>query len=61
MAIGGEYRFRYVRARHWERLATDWLEKGAKGPAPFIEIRQMVFEGTYDAYQWERVNQRKIS
>jgi len=39
----------------WERLATKWLNDGAQGAPPFVEIRQLVFEGTYDAFQWDRV------
>lgn len=42
----------------WEQRATQWLA-GAPGEAPFIEVRQLVFEGTYDAFQWARVGSRK--
>ncbi len=43
----------------WERLALDWLKGDGKGQPPFVEIRQLIFEGTYDAFQWERVTQRQ--
>ncbi len=43
----------------WEKLAQRWLDQGAKGPPPFIEVRQLVFEGTYDAFQWDRVMRRQ--
>ena len=39
----------------WEKLARTWLEEGARGEPPFVEIRQLCFEGTYDAFQWDRV------
>lgn len=43
----------------WEELAKAWLAGGGKGPPPFIEVRQLVFEGTYDAFQWDRVMRRQ--
>jgi hypothetical protein len=43
----------------WERLAQQWLEQGAQGEPPFVEVRQLVFEGTYDAFQWDRVMRRQ--
>ena len=43
----------------WEKMAKAWLDGGAKGPPPFIEVRQLVFEGTYDAFQWDRVMRRQ--
>lgn len=43
----------------WERLAQKWLEEGRQGDPPFIEVRQLVFEGTYDAFQWDRVMRRQ--
>jgi len=44
----------------WEKLARKWLDHGdAASPMPRIEVRQLVFEGTYDAYQWERVGRRQ--
>jgi hypothetical protein len=43
----------------WEALAKSWLERGAKGRPERIEVRQLVFEGTYDAYQWDRVARRR--
>ena len=36
----------------WEELARRWLDGGVDGTPSFIEIRQLVFEGTYDAYKW---------
>jgi hypothetical protein len=43
----------------WERLAEEWLADGAKGEPPFVEVRQLIFEGTYDAFQWDRVMHRQ--
>jgi superfamily II DNA or RNA helicase len=42
----------------WERLARQWLTS-KDGDLPRVEVRQLVFEGTYDAFQWERVTRRK--
>jgi hypothetical protein len=42
----------------WEKLARNWIDGVAK-PKPRIEVRQLVFEGTYDAFQWERVARRQ--
>ena len=45
----------------WEALANDWLLQPAatRGPAPKVEVWQIIFEGTYDASQWERVGRRQ--
>lgn len=43
----------------WERLAQDWLDGERQGEPPFVEVRQLVFEGTYDAFQWDRVMRRQ--
>jgi hypothetical protein len=43
----------------WERLAQAWLQGGTQGTPPFVEVRQLVFEGTYDAFQWDRVMRRQ--
>ncbi len=43
----------------WERLARKWLEGESRLGPTFIEVRQLVFEGTYDAFQWERVKRRQ--
>jgi hypothetical protein len=43
----------------WERLAREWLAGGAQGAPPFVEVRQLIFEGTYDAFQWDRVMRRQ--
>jgi hypothetical protein len=43
----------------WERRAQKWLDDGAQGEPPFIEVRQLIFEGTYDAFQWDRVKRRQ--
>lgn len=43
----------------WELRAQKWLADGAQGEPPFVEVRQLVFEGTYDAFQWDRVMRRK--
>jgi hypothetical protein len=43
----------------WEQKAQHWLANGEGEPPPYIEVRQMIFEGTYDAYQWDRVMRRQ--
>lgn len=43
----------------WERLAQKWLDEGAQGVPPFVEVRQLIFEGTYDAFQWDRAMRRQ--
>src|SRR5689334_6172364 len=47
----------------WERLARKWLDEreqgDVEGEPPFIEVRQLVLEGTYDAFQWDRVMRRQ--
>jgi hypothetical protein len=43
----------------WEKLARQWLAEGALGNPPFVEVRQLIFEGTYDAFQWDRVMRRQ--
>ncbi|WP_375757348.1 helicase-related protein [Corallococcus exercitus] len=43
----------------WEQCAQTWLSDGANGEPPFVEVRQLVFEGTYDAFQWDRVMRRQ--
>ena len=43
----------------WEQRAQQWLKGGAQGEPPFVEVRQLVFEGTYDAFQWDRVARRQ--
>ena len=43
----------------WERLAQKWLAGGAQGAPPFVEVRQLIFEGTYDAFQWDHVMRRQ--
>lgn len=43
----------------WEWLAQNWLDGGRQGEPPFVEVRQLVFEGTYDAFQWDRVMRRQ--
>ena len=37
----------------WEKLTNDWIKGGSEGSPSFIEVRQLVFEGTYDAFQWD--------
>jgi helicase-like protein/SNF2 domain-containing protein len=43
----------------WERRAQKWLDDGAQGEPPYIEVRQLLFEGTYDSFQWDRVMRRQ--
>ena len=44
----------------WEQCAQEWLKGNRTGPPPFVEVRQLVFEGTYDAFQWDRVMRRQL-
>ncbi|MEW6558950.1 MAG: helicase-related protein [Pseudomonadota bacterium] len=44
----------------WEQRAQKWLDEGQEGDPPFVEVRQLVFEGTYDAFQWDRVRRRQV-
>ena len=44
----------------WEQRAQQWLADGAQGEPPFVEVCQLVFEGTYDAFQWNRVGRRQL-
>ena len=43
----------------WEKLANRWLAEGGQSEPPFVEVRQLIFEGTYDAFQWDRVMRRQ--
>jgi hypothetical protein len=43
----------------WEQRAQTWLADMTTGKPPFIEVRQLIFEGTYDAFQWDRVMRRQ--
>ena len=43
----------------WEKRAKKWLADVAQGEPPFVEVRQLIFEGTYDAFQWDRVMRRQ--
>lgn len=36
----------------WERRAEAWKASGCEGPMPKILVEQVMFEGTYDEYQW---------
>lgn len=45
----------------WERRAQAWMDAGAQGEPPYVEVRQLIFEGTYDAFQWDRVRHRQHS
>jgi hypothetical protein len=44
----------------WEQMAKKWLAAAPseRGEPPFIEVKQLLFEGTYDAFQWGRVERR---
>jgi hypothetical protein len=44
---------------YWERLAKTWLASGSDSEPPFIEVIQLLFEGTYDAFQWDTVMRRQ--
>jgi hypothetical protein len=41
----------------WEKSFEQWWD--GKGDLKFIEVRQLMFEGTYDAFQWESVMRRQ--
>jgi hypothetical protein len=43
----------------WEQRAEKWLANDAQGEPPFVEVRQLIFEGTYDSFQWDRVTRRQ--
>lgn len=43
----------------WEKRAQEWLDGGRQSDTPYVEVRQLVFEGTYDAFQWDRVMRRQ--
>jgi len=43
----------------WEKRARRWFAEGMQGDPPYIEVRQLSLEGTYDAFQWDRVDSRK--
>jgi hypothetical protein len=43
----------------WEQRAQRWLADGVQGEPPYVEVRQLIFEGTYDAFQWDRVMRRR--
>ena len=44
----------------WEERFKQWRAEGGQDPIQFIEVRQLVFEGTYDAFQWDRVMRRSM-
>ena len=48
-----------LKGSRWERLYEEWRANGGQTPLPFIEVRQLLFQGTYDAYQWDRVMRRQ--
>lgn len=45
----------------WEVRAEEWLrqDEATRAAPPKVEVRQIVFDGTYDAKQWERVGKRQ--
>lgn len=44
----------------WEKLAHEYLETGAnQREFPYIEVDYLVFEGTYDQHQFERMKLRR--
>jgi hypothetical protein len=47
----------------WERSARKWIDldgaERARAEPPFIEVRQLVFAGTYDQFQWDAVHARQ--
>jgi hypothetical protein len=45
----------------WEQMAKEWLAiPPERGEPPYIEVQQLLFEGTYDAFQWDRVGRRLV-
>jgi hypothetical protein len=45
----------------WEKCAQAWLKDRSEDGIPFIEVRRLVFEGTYDAFQWDKVSSRQAA
>ena len=43
----------------WEQRASEWMNDPRDVPAPFIEVRSVILDGTYDVFQWQRVQERK--
>lgn len=43
----------------WEHLAEKRFDSDPSEQPPYIEVRQLIFEGTYDSYQWDRVMRRQ--
>ncbi len=43
----------------WERRFRRGRAEGGRDPIQFIEVQQLAFEGTYDAFQWNRVMRRQ--
>ncbi|MFY0568956.1 helicase-related protein [Archangium lansingense] len=43
----------------WWQLYEEWKRDRGDQSMPLIEVRQVLLEGTYDAFQWERVGQRQ--
>lgn len=43
----------------WTQMADEWLAGGKVGPIPKIAVEYLVFEGTYDAYQYQVLRERR--
>ncbi|WP_244237041.1 DEAD/DEAH box helicase family protein [Corallococcus llansteffanensis] len=43
----------------WWHMYDQWKRSAMSGPMPLIEVRQVMLEGTYDAFQWDLVRQRQ--
>lgn len=43
----------------WSKLAIEWIASDRSTPAPAIEVRQIVFAGTYDEHQWRTLYERR--
>ncbi len=45
----------------WSRMADDWQKNGQEGEIPKILVEYMVFEKTYDEYQFRVLEGRRVS
>lgn len=43
----------------WTSLADTWLAEGKNGPMPKISVEYLLFEGTYDDYQYQVLQKRR--
>lgn len=43
---------------YWSHLMGEWEKGGGKGEMPRIEVHPVIFEGTYDEYNWRVLENR---